>query len=368
MKFIAKRAELLALAKKVCKAVPAKSVVEILSGMLIEADADTLEVSLTATNYEVAVQCKLDCCVEEGGGAVIDARLFVQMLSLLGDETVSVQVSSSHLCTLVSGTAVYDVMTRPGREYPKPEIPFPENAFKLSHLCSAAKNTVFATAKDKSKETLEGVHVAIDGDQARFCGCDGRRLMERRQTEKNRGRLNVIVPARAFGTLAGMVKDSDILELGVIGKTAVFTKEGLLFSAKLITGEYIDVDKIFQDTQLTYAAAVNAKEMAQALDNINIVAGNTGPVNMEFSEGEVKLLWQGKAGKSQITLNADIEKNTPPGGFLYAVDLLREAFRHLGGKQVSARVSPIGAVVVQTEQDRYLQLPMRRQQNNAKAA
>ncbi|MCL2082731.1 MAG: DNA polymerase III subunit beta [Oscillospiraceae bacterium] len=367
MKFTAKRLALLAMAKKVCKAVPAKSVVQILSGVLIEANADTFEVSLTATNYEIAVQCKMDCCVELSGSAVIDAKLFVQMLTLLDDDTVLAEISPNHLCTITGGTATYDIMTRPGKEYPKPEIPFPEDTLKISQLCSAAKNTVFAVDKGQNQAAIEGVRILIDHSQTRICGCDGRRLMEWEHKIQNNGKLNIILPARSFNTLAGMVQNTDTLELGITGNAAVFTKEGLLFSTSLIPGEYINVDSVFQNIQPEYAAVIDAREMTRALDSIHAISLGSGSVNMEFSDAEIKLFWEGETGKSQTAASADIQRKMPPEGFSYSIGLLGDVFRRLTG-QIEMKISSLGIMTIHTENTRYFQMNMRKCQNNAKAA
>lgn len=360
MKFTANRAELLAQVKTVLKAIPSRASVDVLLGILVEADPDQCEVALTGTNYEVSIQCKLGCPVEAGGSVVINARLLAQMLTLLGDETVTLTVNDRYACTIASGEASFCVMGQPGKNYPKPELPFPEDTIQVSRLSSMAKNTVYAVSKDEKQPVMGGVRLELCDNTLRICGCDGKRLMESKQKSESPGKLNLIIPAHSFGLLTGLVKDTDVLELGIAGSNAVFSKENFLFSTRLVPGVYLDVDQLLKGIKSEYTAVVDAKKLAAAIDSLSVIAGASSYINICFTDGRIKLACESETGDSRSSVEAELQKETPATGFFYTVSYLLEAFKRMSGK-VELQLSSIGMLYVETDTDTYFQVPVRPQ-------
>jgi DNA polymerase-3 subunit beta len=357
VKITANREQLLSMVKTVYKAVPASSTLEILKGILVEADSDHNTVTCTGTNYEVAIQCRINTYVELPGSMVIDAKLFCSLLSLFGCDDVTMTLNpDGSVCTLTSGAAYYQLAVLPAKNYPKPDIPFPEGAVKVTNLPALAKNSVFAADKTGSKPVMAGVRLDIYSDCIRACGCDGNRLMERRLNVDTGGRLKVVIPARAFSLLAGLTNNKDALEVGVAGSNAVFMKEGFLFSVRTILGEYIDVDHLMESVKPEYAAVIDAKELHRSLNSINVIPDGSR-VNLVFEDNTLKATLSSPAGRTQTTVPAEIKTATLDNGFYYNTGHLLEALRRLSGK-VTLQLSSIGMLTVQTDSDLYLQLPV----------
>lgn len=358
MKITANRAELLAQVKNAAKAAPSGSSVEVLKGILVEADADAFEIVLTCTNYDAVIQCKLPAAVETGGSMVIDAKLFLQMLALLVEEDVTLETHTNMTCTLKSGTAVYCLSVQPGENYPKPEIPFPENAVKVSNIASASKSTVYAAAKAQEKPVMSGVRVEIRNERLRACGCDGTRLMEKHQKADAAGTLRFLIPSHSFQILSSMVTDKDVLDVGIAGNCAVFTKENFLFSARIVPGEYIDVDRMLLSITPEYSATVEAGAMTAALDALSVVTGKDGHVDMVYGDGKIYLFNGSDKGKSNTSVDAEVKTGTPEC-FRYNLGYLYEALRRMSGK-VEIGLSSIGMLLIKTDTETYFQIPIQR--------
>ena len=98
MKFTANREQLLAQVRTALKAASATSVVEVLKGILVEADEGSNTLTFIGTNYEVAIQCMMDTYVETGGSMVINGKLFSGLLALFNQEEVTVSQNRSTEC------------------------------------------------------------------------------------------------------------------------------------------------------------------------------------------------------------------------------------------------------------------------------
>ena len=74
------RMEMLDTARRMASIAPADSPLEVLRGVLLEADADSGKVALTATNVELSLMERLSCTVAESGTFAIDAQLLTDMM------------------------------------------------------------------------------------------------------------------------------------------------------------------------------------------------------------------------------------------------------------------------------------------------
>ncbi len=356
MKFIANREQLLAMVKTVAKVVPSQSPVEILKGILVEAQEGVI--TFTGTNYESSVRCGTKAYVEECGGMVVNGKLLLQMLSLFAGEDVSIQMNQNNTCTLGSGTARFQLAVHPSKDYPKPELPFPEGAVKITNISSLAKNTVFAASKSEKQQIMTGIRLEINGESVRACGSDGSRLMERQQEAEQGGKLSMILPSQSFRLLADLVSDKDTLEAGTVGQTAVFSKEGFLFSCKLISGAYLDVDSLKKSIRPEYSAVIDAGALYKSLCTVTAVTGESGRVNLSLRNDALQITLSSDTGRSQSSVPGVVMKETPESGFYYSAGYLQEAFRRLSGT-VELQLSAVGMLSVHTGNVFYFQVPMR---------
>lgn len=85
------RAELLSAAQRAAAIAPEDSPVEALRGTLLEANAATGALTLTATNLETALEQSLSCPTAEDDALVVDAKLLAGMLERLPGDTVELK-------------------------------------------------------------------------------------------------------------------------------------------------------------------------------------------------------------------------------------------------------------------------------------
>ena len=129
------RAELLSAAQRAAAIAPEDSPVEALRGTLLEANAATGALTLTATNLETALEQSLSCPAAEDDALVVDAKLLAGMLERLPGDTVELKRRPGvPVLSLRGGQTGYDVAIWERGSFPKLEIPFPEDTVKLSGI------------------------------------------------------------------------------------------------------------------------------------------------------------------------------------------------------------------------------------------
>ena len=104
------RAEMLSAIKRASAIAPADSPLDVLRGVLLEADAAAGKLTVTSTNLEAALEEKLPCTVQENGALVFGAKMLAEMLSRLPQDTVQLcRTENQGRMTLRSGDACYEV-------------------------------------------------------------------------------------------------------------------------------------------------------------------------------------------------------------------------------------------------------------------
>ena len=104
MKAILNRLELLSLAKAADSIAPNLAAMDALKGVLLEA-ADDGKVTVAATNLEVALERRMSAEILQPGQLVLNARLFADMLELLGGETVTISGEDGKRVEITSESA-----------------------------------------------------------------------------------------------------------------------------------------------------------------------------------------------------------------------------------------------------------------------
>ncbi len=183
MKITINRAELLSAAQRAAAIAPEDSPVEALRGTLLETNAATGALTLTATNLETALEQSLSCPTAEDDALVVDAKLLAGMLERLPGDTVELKRTPGvPVLSLRGGQTGYDVAIWERGSFPKLEIPFPEDTVKLSGIPSMARHTMFATAEDKDKPLMRCVNLMFTQKGLKGAGYNGRCMVPPRAT------------------------------------------------------------------------------------------------------------------------------------------------------------------------------------------
>ena len=124
--------------------------------------------------------------------------------------------------------------------YPRAEIPFPEDTVTVKNIPHMAARTIFAASENESKPTMRCVKLVFTSDGLKAVSYDGSRLAAAKGDSKGEASASLLIPAASLNKLARLVGNKDELHVGTTGKSVVFTKEDFLFSARHLTGEHVD--------------------------------------------------------------------------------------------------------------------------------
>src|SRR5918912_166054 len=118
MKITCERDELVAKLSLVARAVSTRTAVQILSGILLRAEAS--ELHLAATDMELSLRASLDAQIEDEGAAVVPGRLLVDIARLLPQNEVAVEHRPEEgSVRIMCGPASYRLHTYNAEDFPR---------------------------------------------------------------------------------------------------------------------------------------------------------------------------------------------------------------------------------------------------------
>lgn len=233
------------------RAVASRTTLPVLSNYLIEAEEDALTVS--ATNLELGITCRIPARVDEPGKAALQARVLNDFVSSLSSGEVQLYEDSGPTTMLVKqGATQAHVRGQDPDEFPAvtPEST-PAAALTVDSrlLSEAIAQVVFAAATDDSRPVLAGVHIESEGTKLALAAADGFRMSFRemdigRELEND---ISIVVPARSMQEIARIIADSEEpAEISITANQAqmIVSIPDITVVTRLIDGTFPDLKQI----------------------------------------------------------------------------------------------------------------------------
>lgn len=352
------RAEMLCAIKRASAIAPADSPLDVLRGVLLEADAASGKLTVTSTNLEVTLEEKLPCSVQEEGALVFSAKMLAEMLSRLPLDTVQIcRAENRGRMRLQSDNACYEVDVWDRGAFPKPEIPFPEDTIKLSGIPAMAQHTVFATAQDNGKPLLKCVNLMFTSTGLRAAGSNGNCIVTAKGDHQSTGDVSLLIPAASLGKLSNMCQDKDEFRVGTTGKSIVFFRENFLFSARLMEGGYIDTERLVGSIRNAFTVLTDIQDMRAALSSV-LTVGSGNRVKLSFQDQRLVFHCSGDFGSASTPIEIIALTGAPAGDYWFNAKQLTTCLKALSGT-VTLGIAQGGMLTLATQDAYYLQNAMR---------
>ena len=306
MKFIIKRDLLIAAVQDVMKAISARAVIPILSGMKIEANIHGI--TLTGSDSDISIESFIpveengNINVEEieNGSIVLQAKYFPDIVKKLPEDTVEFSVESETKVHIRSGKAEFNLVGQDASEYPHlPQVQTDESfEMPIPLMKNMIKQTVFAISSMETRPILTGVNIKLKDNELTFTATDSHRLA-RRKTTINDTEVefqNVVVPGKSLTELSKILDDAEeTVVISVTNNQILFRTKHLNFLSRLLDGNYPETSRLIPEESKT-RITVKTKDLLQTIDRASLLA-------REERNNVVKLTTQGSS-MVEITSNS----------------------------------------------------------------
>ena len=355
----------------VSRGVSARSTIQLLGGILLEAEEE--KVRLSSTDMEISIQTSSPARIEEGGRVVIPARIFNDVVrSLRGGEIMLEHDLSEGVVRLSARENEYRIRTYAAEDFPRLPQFDEAGAFKMSGeaLVETVEKVSRSYSRDETRPVLTGILISFEDSRVRMVTTDSYRLSikETELATTFEGSREAIIPARAMQEVSRIFSGSDEeqVEVALSENQALFRIGDVLFGTRLIEGNFPEYRRLLPDAY-EREISIRREDLIDSLRRVSLFAQRQTPpipVSLTFSKDTVEMMVRsGEVGEARERLAAtsedDFHISFNPSYLLdgvSAVDTENVLFR------LNESLKP-GLVVPETEREEpdflYLIMPMR---------
>jgi len=242
--------------QQVLNVVGSKATMPILSNVLIEAEKDNI--SLTTTNLDLGIRCKIKAEVKETGSVTLPVKRLATIVRELPNVDVSLDSSPNHQVKLTSGGSQFRIMGIGKDEFP-PLPDFGEDkSFSLEQpeLVNMLKSVAYAQSADETRYILNGVYLNFRDGKLSLVATDGRRLAliskELEFPAANAG--SIILPAKTVAELLRLLDKGAKMKISFNERRAAFQigtdkdtsglVENIYLFSKVVEGNYPNYQQV----------------------------------------------------------------------------------------------------------------------------
>lgn len=362
MKFNMQTEDLCSGVLSVIKALPVRSAMPVLDGVLIEATKEGLH--LTCSDLMFQKECFLPANVEEEGKCILKGKFLAEILRKMPNEPLYAELEGLIL-KIRSGRVRQRLQCIEFDEYPIMRakgdvVDIKVNAEQLRNMI---EHTVFAVSQDDSRPVLTGALIEANADLLTFVATDSFQFaMTSLHTQNSDVEKRTIVQGKVLNELAKMAEETEKDVTVSLTQTHLTVQvNDTRLTARLLDGNYIDYKRIIPKECKT-RVLVDTAELLTITDRAQLIAreGNNS-ILMHFEGSTLTVSAESFVGRSEDTMEVSIVGDPIDIAFnpKYVINILRSVTDETVYLEFNSPISPCVIRPVQGDAYLYLIVPMR---------
>jgi DNA polymerase-3 subunit beta len=357
MKFICTQGDLNTHLSLVSRAVPSRPTHPVLGNVLLVADADKGEISLTAFDLSLGIRTRFRAQVTEAGKITLPAKLFTDIVSrlsegeltLTGEDTEGDDGEETQTrVTLTSASGRFQIRGMSASEFPElPVISGGETVvLPILALTNGLKGALFAASTDETKQVLTGVHLKGSPEYLEFAATDGHRLAvvqtPLEESELSTG-FSVTIPARALRELERMMamrQDNDTVTLQVDEGQVIFELGEQRITSRKLDGAYPAYQQLIPRS-FSRSVSLERKRLLSGLELVSVLADQKNHLvkfTFDADEGQLALSVESPdLGNAKEAMPAEISGEG--GEIAFNVKYLMDGLKALPSADISLQLN-----------------------------
>lgn len=338
-----------------------KNLMEVLKGIHLEAVDHTLYI--TTNNLELGILTKVYANVEEEGKALIDGKIFSDIIRKLPNELISVEVKNNSLMNIKTSRSEFNIVAMVNDRFPlvQEHEASDYKMVKSPLFTEMIRKTHFAASTDEARGVLTGELLEIGEDAVTMVAIDGFRLAVKKVASNlNLDPRKAVIPKATLLEIQRLAESEE--EIGILfeDRSVSFKIGDTILNSNLLDGDFINYKQIIPG-EFTTKIKINVKEFENALDRASIVSNNK-LVILKIEGDYLKLSSRNsEIGNLEEEIAIDFEGKDLEIAFnsRYFTDVLRYIEDEFVYLKFNSNISPC---VVEPESDKdyiYLLLPVR---------
>src|SRR5918994_447566 len=243
------RDELVAKLGVVSRAVSTRGSVQVLSGILVRAEAGGLE--LAATDMELSLRTTLDAQVDGEGAVVVPGKLLADLARLLPESEATLEYRPDEgVVQITSGAYSSRLNTYSAEDFPRlPSLDAPLHGIDRAALLETIERVARSSSRDESRPVLTGILARFEGDTLVMAATDSYRMSVKEASLGATGpELEAIIPTRALQELTRIGAGADSIELGVQENHVLFGAGDVWLTTRRIDGQFPNYKQLLPES------------------------------------------------------------------------------------------------------------------------
>mgnify|MGYP001597588050 FL=1 len=242
--------QLLKTLQTVERAVNERSTLPILANVLLEVKEN--ELTLTATDLDVGIQCRFPLVAPvERGAVALPARKLTTVIRELPDELVTLEAKKNHTAIVDCGASSFRIPGLPAEDFPALPLAAEGEGIAVSQqgLKTLITRTSHAMSVEETRFILNGSLFTTQKNDLVVVATDGRRLAVAHTalSQPAKQPLRTIIPAKTVRELGRLLQQDDGEEVAItpLKDNQVSFRFGLVsVVTRLIEGEFPQFEKV----------------------------------------------------------------------------------------------------------------------------
>lgn len=348
------------------KAVPTKTPMQILEGILIKAEEENIK--LTANDLELAIECEIEARIKEKGDIVIDAKLFGEIIRRMPDSTIHIEADQENNITIECENSKFQIKGISPEGFP--DFPSIERKTQLKTTQNIVRDmirqTIFAVSEDENRPILTGVLVECKNGTLTFVSCDSYRLALRKcAIEDPELQLKVIIPGKNLNEISKILNPfEDELNIYTNQNLILFDMGNTKVVSRLLEGEYFRYENVIPEEYET-TIRINKKELQESIERVSLLISNDEtryPINLLLKMDVLKITTNTQIGNAKVEIPTEINGNDMEIRFnpRYFIEALKAIDDEEIEVLFSSDVGPCIIKSIDKESFIYMLLPLRK--------
>ena len=227
------------------KAVPSKTTLPILEGILIEAKNGKLK--LIGTDLEVGIETTINVDVIVPGRIVISSRMIGEIVRKLPDSDIELELKENNIVYIKCENSHFKVNGMTPDEFPDlPEVK-KENGVVITQkkFKEMIKQTIFSVSTDEIRPILTGVLFEVVGDKISMVALDGFRMAVKNSSVINDNNFKAVIPGKSLAEIGKILEDTEEPVNIYFSKNQIIVQiQDTIIISRLLEGEFINYKQI----------------------------------------------------------------------------------------------------------------------------
>lgn len=296
MKFKINRNILLQNLNNVSKGLSSKPQMPILTGIKI--DVKDRYILLTASNFDISIQAKIDDTetfdIEEVGTVVLPGKYLLEILRKTVSTDVMFASFESNTVKIIADKSNFTLNTMEKDVFPYISFEESMNFINLDaiNVKQIIKKTSFATSASEAKMILTGVSLSVHGPKIEAIATDSFRLAKKYLiTDQDNPSINVIIPSKNLEELNKILEESEEnVQIHFLKTKILFKYKNILFLSRLIDGTFPNTSSLIP-TEYVVSIKFNKNDLLAAIDRASLFNTTESPstIKMIIDENKVEI-------------------------------------------------------------------------------